>query len=77
MQFERTILCNTPTPLIGRQSKTIVQVNAFHVYDLIDPMRFPPYQGSGRTLCALMDTEIRNMEEYLVSLEIVYPVLFE
>lgn len=54
--------------LIGRQFKTLAQVNVFHVYDLVDSFRFLLTKAVGE-LCALIwHTEIRNLEEYLVKL---------
>ena len=52
--------------LIGRQFKIIAQVNVFHVYNLIDPMRFLLTKAVGKLAALLWMPEIRNVEEYLV-----------
>jgi hypothetical protein len=53
--------------LIGRQFKTITQVNVFHVYDLVDDTRYLLTKAVGELAALLWFTEIRNQQEYLVS----------
>jgi len=56
--------------LIGRQLKTIVQTNAFHVYDLTDELHFLLTKAVGVLTALLWYTEIKNLDEYLVSTQI-------
>lgn len=52
--------------LIGRQFKTLVQVNVFHVYDMVDETRFLLTRAVGELTALLWFPEIKNMQEYLV-----------
>jgi len=53
--------------LIGHQLKTLVQVNVFHTYDLIDSAHFLLIKAIGELAALLWFPEIRNLNEYLVS----------
>lgn len=53
--------------LIGRQFKTISQVNIFHVRGLISDEQFAIWRAVGEFAALIWVPEIQNLDEYLVS----------
>lgn len=53
--------------LIGRQLKTLAQVNVFHVHGLVDDLGFAFTRAVGELSTLLYYPEIRHLDEYLVS----------
>ncbi|KAJ7477986.1 hypothetical protein B0H11DRAFT_2424571 [Mycena galericulata] len=51
--------------LIGRQFKTIAQVNVFHVHDILSPELFAVWRAVGEFSALIWVPEIRNLDEYL------------
>ena len=62
--------------LIGRQLITLVQVNTFHVCDLVDSMHFLLTKAIGELAALLWFPKIRNLEEHLVSQRITFLLPF-
>ncbi|KAG6913726.1 hypothetical protein DXG01_004700, partial [Tephrocybe rancida] len=56
--------------LIGRQFKSLVQVNAFLTHDLVDSSRFAFTKAVGELSALLWMVEIRNLEEYLSDIDV-------
>ncbi|KAJ7021232.1 hypothetical protein C8F04DRAFT_1273994 [Mycena alexandri] len=56
--------------LIGRQFKTIAQVNIFHVHGLVTPEQFTTWQAVGEFAALLWVPEIHNPDEYIRDVEI-------
>ncbi|KAJ7677630.1 hypothetical protein B0H17DRAFT_1161361 [Mycena rosella] len=56
--------------LIGRQFKTIAQVNVFHVHGIVTPEQFTTWRAVGEFSALIWVPEIRNLDEYLHDIDI-------
>jgi hypothetical protein len=52
--------------LIGRQFKTLTQLNMFHIHDLVDSAQYKLVKAVGVLGALLWIPEIHDMSEYLV-----------
>ncbi|KAJ6551835.1 hypothetical protein B0H19DRAFT_1297712 [Mycena capillaripes] len=56
--------------LIGRQFKTIVQTNIFHVHGIVTDEKFKAWRATGELAALLWVPEIRNLPEYRADLKV-------
>ncbi|KAJ7829031.1 hypothetical protein B0H14DRAFT_3718234 [Mycena olivaceomarginata] len=56
--------------LIGRQFKTLVQTNIFHIQSLVGDMKFKAWKAVGELSALLWVPEIRNLVEYQRDLKV-------
>ncbi|KAF9455571.1 hypothetical protein BDZ94DRAFT_1303006 [Collybia nuda] len=56
--------------LIGRQLKTLAQVNVFHVHGLVDDLGFTFTRAVGELSALLYYPKIRNLDEYLSDVDV-------
>ncbi|KAJ6524031.1 hypothetical protein B0H19DRAFT_934723 [Mycena capillaripes] len=56
--------------LIGRQFKTIVQTNIFHVHGIVPDLKFMAWKAAGELSALLWVPEIRNLDEYRRDLKV-------
>ncbi|KAF8168363.1 hypothetical protein B0H34DRAFT_670547 [Crassisporium funariophilum] len=56
--------------LIGRQLKSLVQVNTFHVYNLVNSTQVLLTKAIGKLAALLWFPKIRNLYKYLLDVKI-------